>query len=250
MSNKNKQYNFTDLIGQKFGKLTVIKRGEDKVSPSGQHKVRWWCKCDCSNPELILILGYNLKSGHTKSCGYLNSQLASIRNKKYNTYNLSGEYGIGYTLKGEEFYFDLEDYDKIKDYCWRIDTKDGYVVTTFKEKILCFHRIVMDVDDSGFDVDHISHIKHDNRKINLRVVKRCQNASNKTPSDNKVVGVTFDKRSNKWKAKITKNYKTINLGLYQNYEEAVKARKQAEEKYFGEFSYDNSMKQAEQYALN
>ena len=37
--------------------------------------------------------------------------------KKYNTYDLSGEYGIGYTSKGEEFYFDLDDYDKIKDYC-------------------------------------------------------------------------------------------------------------------------------------
>lgn len=31
-----------------------------------------------------------------------------------NTYDLSGEYGIGYTTKGEEFWFDLEDYDKIK----------------------------------------------------------------------------------------------------------------------------------------
>ena len=40
-------------------------------------------------------------------------------NKKYNKYDLSGEYGIGWTSNtNQEFYFDLEDYDKIKDYCW------------------------------------------------------------------------------------------------------------------------------------
>ena len=33
------------------------------------------------------------------------------------------------------------------------------------------------------------------------------------------------------------------LGYYGNFEDAVKARKEAEEKYFGEYSYDNSMKE-------
>lgn len=33
--------------------------------------------------------------------------------KIFNKYDLSGEYGIGYTSKGEEFYFDLEDYKKM-----------------------------------------------------------------------------------------------------------------------------------------
>ena len=36
-----------------------------------------------------------------------------------NKYDLSGEYGIGWTHNTEhEFYFDLEDYDIIKYYCW------------------------------------------------------------------------------------------------------------------------------------
>lgn len=39
------------------------------------------------------------------------------KNKRYNRYDLTGEYGIGYTNQGVEFYFDLEDYDKIKEYC-------------------------------------------------------------------------------------------------------------------------------------
>ena len=228
-----------DLTGKKFGRLTVIKRDEDRIQPSGQHKARWLCKCDCGNPNLISVDGYNLKSGHTKSCGCFNSECASKRHKQYNTYDLSGEYGIGYTNKGEEFYFDLEDYDKIKDYCWRIDNKDHYVVTTFKGKILCFHRIIMNINDSSLDVDHINHVKHNNRKSNLRIVKRNQNASNKTPSNNRVPGVMFRKTKNKWIARITKNYKNIHLGSFNSFEEAVRARKEAEEVYFGEYSYDN-----------
>ena len=236
-----------DLTGKKFGRLTVIKRDEDRIQPSGQHKARWLCKCDCGNPNLISVDGYNLKSGHTKSCGCFNSECASKRHKQYNTYDLSGEYGIGYTNKGEEFYFDLEDYDKIKDYCWRIDNKDHYVVTTFKGKILCFHRIIMNINDSSLDVDHINHVKHNNRKSNLRIVKRNQNASNKTPSNNRVPGVMFRKTKNKWIARITKNYKNIYLGSFNSFEEAVRARKEAEEVYFGEYSYDNSMKPAKEY---
>ena len=40
---------------------------------------------------------------------------------KTNKYDLSGEYGIGYDSNGQKFYFDLEDYDKIKNYCWYED---------------------------------------------------------------------------------------------------------------------------------
>lgn len=44
-------------------------------------------------------------------------------NKKYNAYDLTKDYGKGYTLDGVEFIFDLEDYDKIKDYCWCLTKK-------------------------------------------------------------------------------------------------------------------------------
>ena len=38
--------------------------------------------------------------------------------RKENIYDLSGEFGIGYcTNTGSPFYFDLEDYNKIKNYC-------------------------------------------------------------------------------------------------------------------------------------
>lgn len=70
---------------------------------------QWLCKCNCKDENEIIVRTNYLKSGHTKSCGCLQKEKVAITgksNKKYNTYNLSEEYGIGYTNKGEHFYFD------------------------------------------------------------------------------------------------------------------------------------------------
>ncbi len=56
-------------------------------------------------------------------------------------------------------------------------------------------------------------------------------------------GVVWLKKSNLWRSRIEINNKSITLGYYKNKEDAIKARKEAEEKYFGEHSYDNSQKQ-------
>ena len=58
-----------------------------------------------------------------------------------------------------------------------------------------------------------------------------------------VTGVSWVKSRQKWRVRINVLKKEINLGLFSNFEDAVKVRKMAEEKYFGEFSYDNSMKE-------
>ena len=107
-----------DLTGQQFGRLTVIKRVEDKVQENGRRRVQWLCQCNCENQTMIVVRGENLKNGSTKSCGCLAKEVRSKIHKKYNQYDLSGEYGIGWTSNtNEEFYFDLEDYNKIKNYC-------------------------------------------------------------------------------------------------------------------------------------
>ena len=161
--------------------------------------------------------------------------------KKYNIYNLSGEYGIGYTFKNEEFYFDLEDYEKIKDDCWHID-KNGYIINGKRKR---FHRIIMDLNNSKVPIDHINHKKYDNRKSNLRIVNKSQNAMNQAISSMNTSGTTgvgWHKAKGKWRAYIKINYKQKELGYYDTFTEAEQARKQAEEKYFGEYSYDNSLR--------
>ena len=97
-------------------------------------------------------------------------------------------------------------------------------------------------------VDHINHNVKDNRKSNLRIVTISQNAINKKIVSNNTSGVTgicWNKNSCCWQAYITLNYKTKHLGCFKNKEDAIKARKDAEEKYFGEYSYKNSMKVGE-----
>lgn len=58
-----------DLIGQRFGKLTVIERSENSCGG----KTRWVCRCDCGKEKVIL--GDSLRKGRTSSCGckYLES---------------------------------------------------------------------------------------------------------------------------------------------------------------------------------
>lgn len=229
---------FVDLTGQKFGYLTVIKRAEDYVSPKGYHDTQWLCKCDCGNE--VIVRRSDLTSKKTLSCGCYGKEVRYNLKKKYNTYNLTGEYGIGYTSKGEEFYFDLEDYDLIKDYCWHIN-KQGYVVST----VNLFHRIVMGSPEISYRIDHKygETTRNDNRKYNLRIVTASQNAMNKSLNSNNksgVTGVIWHKKRNKWRAYIRINDKQIELGVFDKFGDAVKARKEAEEKYFGEFSYDNS----------
>lgn len=242
-----------DLTGKKFGRLTVVKRGDDYVSPRGQRSARWICECECGSGKQVLARGGALKSGSTKSCGCISIENTIKRNKdgkKYNRYDLSGEYGIGYTFKGEEFYFDLEDYNKIKDYCWHKDAY-GYIVTKItidgKRKGIKMHRLIMGMPDICFDIDHIhgDKTRNDNRKSNLRIVTKSQNSMNKKIMSNNTSGVTGvgrNKSKKRWTAYIVVNNKQINLGVFDDINDAIKSRKAAEEKYFGEYSYDNSMK--------
>ena len=239
---------FIDLTGRKFGKLTVVKQLPDYYTSGGNKVHKWLCKCDCGRNDNVVCSTGDLNSGKIWRCTYCVRDDAAKRMrdklKKYNTYDLSGEYGVGYTLKGEEFWFDLEDYDKIKDYCWYKHHK--YFVAKIDGKSISLHKLIMDDLENRYDIDHIkTENKFDNRKLNLRKTTRQQNNSNRRLSKNNTSGVSGVHRHSRdkvWEAWIRVNYKRIYLGRYKNFEDAVKARKEAEEKYYGEFSYDNSQK--------
>lgn len=226
---------FLDLTGKKIGRLTVIKRVEN----NSRRQSQWLCKCDCGNE--VIIVGSSLVNERTKSCGCLRIEKFIEHNKKYNTYDLTNEYGVGYTSNtNKPFYFDLEDYDLIKDYCWRENDK-GYILTYIDGKQIRMHKLFIESDF----VDHINHNLSDNRKCNLRPTTNSQNQMNAKLRINNTSGVTgvhWSTKRKKWFATITINQKRIQLGGFIKFDDAVKARKEAEEKYFGEFSYDNSMK--------
>lgn len=224
-------------IGDKYGELTVLKDlGYRKRWGRNYHY--WLCGCSCGRE--IEKSSFQIK--HSKSCGCLSK--ANRFQKKYNQYDLSGTNGVGYTSKGEKFYFDLEDYDRIKDYCWYMD-RQGYVMSTVHEnntsKGIIMHRLIMNCPEDK-DVDHINHIEYDNRKSNLRIVTKDQNMHNTIMTNKYGANGIRPTKSGKYSACIGINGKTISLGNYSILDDAIKARKEAEEKYYGEYSYDNSMK--------
>lgn len=53
-----------DLSGRRFGRLTVIRRTETK-----SNRTRWICRCDCGQEKIVT--SRDLKSGRVKSCGCL-----------------------------------------------------------------------------------------------------------------------------------------------------------------------------------
>ena len=236
---------FIDLTGQKFHKLTVIKRAEDWIRPNGKHIIQWLCECGCENKTQIVVSGDHLRREHTKSCGCLQKEARYTNHKKYNTYDLTGEYGIGYASNtNNPFYFDLEDYDLIKDYCW-LETDNGYIMTTTAGKTgvrKFIHNLIM---PNACMVDHINGNKKDNRKSKLREINHSTNAMNcKGWSNNKsgVTGVYFNKEKNRWFAQITINKKNNVVGRFKDFTSAVKARLLAEQENFGEFAYQPNIK--------
>lgn len=222
---------------EKYGKLTTLY----VVGRTKNRNKIWRCQCECGN--LIDVSTGSLTSGNTKSCGCLHKESLRKYGKEHrllNKYNLDGEYGIGYTSKGEEFYFDLEDYDLIRYYTWRLN-ESGYVVSMPYRKTIRMHMIIMH-SDGTFDVDHRNHITYDNRKSNLRIIKHHQNVTySKKYSNNSSghKGVSFDKSRNKWIAYITFNKKNYNLGRYDKYEDAVIARENAEKEIHKEFHFES-----------
>lgn len=67
-----------DLIGKKYGKLTVISFSHiDKGSNSC-----WLCKCDCGNEKILA--GRNFTKGETTSCGCVHKEYMEIHNAKIN----------------------------------------------------------------------------------------------------------------------------------------------------------------------
>lgn len=56
-----------DITGNKYGRLTVIKEN----GKQGKN-IMWLCKCDCGKE--INAIAYNLKNGHTRSCGCLQTE--------------------------------------------------------------------------------------------------------------------------------------------------------------------------------
>lgn len=230
-----------NLTGRTFGRLTVLEQAEDYVGPDGRHQAQWLCECECENHTLVIVRGSSLKkkTKPTQSCGCLWREKHFAAIKKYNTYNLSGEYGVGWTTNtNKEFYFDLEDYELIKEYCWVENISRGMSTLIAHDREtgrpVRMHNLL------GFKWhDHINQNELDNRKENLRPCEHYQNVRNRGLNKRNTsgcIGVYLDKRYQKWYADIGEANKHRHLGCFADKEDAIRARLEAESKYYGEFA--------------
>lgn len=243
-----------DLTGRIFGRLKVLEQAEDYVYSNGKRKSQWLCECMCEEHNRVIVEGTNLKKGNTNSCGCLQLERAVECNKKYNVYDLSGTYGVGWTSNtNREFYFDLEDYDKIKDYCWHesiVGSGDGFhilqasIPTQKGGGNTTMHKLL------GFsNYDHIDRNEFNNRKENLRPCSKSQNKMNgslRKDNTSGVIGVSCT-QGGVWVAELKVGGHRKFLKRFLNKDEAVRARLQAERKYFGEFAPQRHL--YEQYGI-
>lgn len=226
---------FIDLTGQKFGRLTVIER----VYPKNKGTSAYWkCICSCKDHNIVIASTSSLRQNR-KSCGCINKEL----HLKTNSYILKDGYYEVYDNMDRYFLIDEEDYDKIKNYSWYINTS-GYVAITpafrgktdNKENLL--HRYLISPGKENV-VDHINHNRLDNRKHNLRICNTMQNNQNsiiRMNNTSDIIGIWYDNKNEKWASEIRVNKKKIWLGRYHNKKDAIVARLKAEKEYFGEFA--------------
>lgn len=130
-------YEFKDISGQRFGRLLVIEKTNER---SGSN-IKWRCQCDCGN--IIITSGHNLRKGLSKSCGCWKDELSSERarlkegNSNLNILflrykNNAKEYNREFSLTKEEF---ISITSSRCHYCNCIPYRSTFAKGTYKEYI-------------------------------------------------------------------------------------------------------------------
>lgn len=151
-----------------------------------------------------------------------------------------------YPNKNQVVIVDDEDYEYLNQFKWYLSYY-GYAVRNTKmengnKKSIKMHREILKVQSNEF-IDHINHNRLDNRKSNLRIATKSQNAANskKRKSSSKFKGVSWIQILGKWRARIRVNGKSYHLGVFNNEIDAAIAYNTSAKLFFGEFAYINKV---------
>lgn len=211
-----------------FGRLSVKERsGNDRKSK----EATWLCVCECGKE--VIVRGRDLRTGSTSSCGCLQREtlkriaqthgmsrtrfyrtwaemIKRCTNQTFKQYEDYGGRGINVDKRWSEF----EAF------------KDDMYETYLKHKELHGARnTTLDrIDNEGdYTKDNCRWATHVSQSRNRRVRKGSKSGYS---------GVTFRAKNNKWIAQIGLNGRNKYLGVFEDVDEAIKARKEAEEKYW------------------
>lgn len=88
-----------------------------------------------------------------------------------NKYKIVDDYVIGYTKRGNEFYFDIDDYEIIRQYYWKLDSSKNVICMLDDGSQLSMHKLLM---GDGIYV-HKNELNNDNRRSNLVSIRGYKN---------------------------------------------------------------------------
>lgn len=206
-----KGHGIKDLTGMKFGNLTAVQRLEEKKDSC----YLWICRCDCGKE--VKVNTNSLLHGRTKSCG-----CQKIQALKRRAQNLSGQQ-FGRLLAIRPL-----DERMAGNVVWLCQCECGNEVHVPHNSL-----VTGNTKSCGCLLkEHESPGKY-MHYIHGTCVEMLENKSLRKDNTSGYTGVMAYR--GKWKAVITFQQKRYDLGTYAQIEDAVKIRKLAEEKIFGEF---------------
>lgn len=212
---------FVDLIGKRFGRLTVIcKDGIDK-----QGGAVWLCECKCGNVKPIC--SRNLIHSNVQSCGCLTQDVAREA-KTTHGFSNTRLYNIWEGIKRRCL---SDKHSRYYDYggrgikvCeeWKCfePFKDWAMINGYSENLTIERKNV----NGNYEPSNCTWATKEEQAHNTRI------RSNNTSGFN---GVSIDNKTQKWRAQIYANGKKYYLGSSSIIGDAISARKAAELKYWG-----------------
>lgn len=85
---KPRRMSVKDRIGERYGRLVVVARAENKIERSGAVRAHWECRCDCG--QIRITSGQSLSRGSTQSCGCLAKERVSAAATTHGQTRLEG----------------------------------------------------------------------------------------------------------------------------------------------------------------
>lgn len=197
-----------DYVGKRFGNLIV-----QKYAGKWEGMHRWLCICDCGNETVVGQTA--LKSGHTKSCGCLgNPPAKDILGRHFGDLTVTA-----YDGNREGTYF------------WRCKCKCGKETVVRQNNLLLGHTKSCGCRQKTAYIENLKLV--DGTSVTM-LEAACNQRLISTNSSG-YNGVYRNNKSGKWVAQITFKGKTYYLGAFSEIKDAVKARRTAEERMYGEF---------------
>ena len=198
-----------DIAGQRFGKLVAIE-STDLRNASGS--AIWRCRCDCGN-EVLASLS-QLTKGYKKSCGCLSDPpLKDYTGKRFGQLTVLGYGGKKDGMHRWECRCD----------CGNTTVVGQTPLQSGKTKSCgCLQARVVLENMKFVEGTSVTALE----KAGKRLVRTNTSGHN---------GVRWSQRTQKWIAQIGFKGKNYHLGSFARIEDAVHARKKAEERIYGEF---------------